>query len=365
MALAILSWFALDPLAPSNQRLAPLESCSAAADALAMSELNQVPNVSAVDRPPDPERNSIPPPPAVWLAGASSPITNLRAQIQRVAPYFRSALLVGEPGCGEEAVAQVLHHLSPISQRRFISLNAADALPLFREHRSDDALASVGMFYIPRPDRLPGSIQASLLGLARRYGPQAPRIVAFAEHGLRPLVTTNGFSPELAEFLGSLRIAIPPLRDRREDIPQLLSASVQRIAIQSGVPIPQLAPDLTDAARLLPWSGNLPQLRAAAKGLLERANRNILHAPDLDAVLGILSQPPAPQAHQPRMICLEDVVQEHIRSVLFACNGNKLRTAEVLGISRSTLYRMLDAPARPSAPSQSTSLHSSRFQMVG
>jgi DNA-binding NtrC family response regulator len=331
-----------------------------------MSELIQVPNFSSADVAAAPQTISKAPPPALWLAGSSAAMTQLRGQIRRVAPYFRSALFVGEPGCGEEAAAQILHQQSPLSQRPFINLRSAEALSLFEGARSEDAVASVGMFYISRPDQLPPIAQTALLSLVRRYGAQAPRIVAFAQRGLRPLVTANGFSPELADFLGSLRIVIPRLRDRREDIPQLLSNLVQRIAAQSGAPLPQLAQDLMDAARILPWHGNLPQLYSAAEGLLERANRHILHAPDLDAVLGSISQPPSSRRHETRMIRLEDVIQEHIRSVLFACNGNKLRTAEALGISRSTLYRMLDIPAHPYPPSSgSQSLDSSNLQMVG
>ena len=291
-------------------------------------------------------------------------MTQLRGQIRRVAPYFRTALFVGEPGCGEEAAARILHQQSPLSQRPFINLKSSDALSLFEGARSEDSVASVGMFYISRPDQLPPIAQTALLNLVRRYGAQAPRIVVFAQRGLRPLVSGNGFSAELADFLGSLRIVIPRLRDRREDIPQLLSNLVQRIAAQTGVPLPQLAPDLMDTARLLPWNGNLPQMHSAAKGLLERKNQHILHAPDLEAVLGSISQPASPHHHETRMIRLDDVIQEHIRSVLFACHGNKLRTAEVLGISRSTLYRMLDIPAQPCSP-PSRSLDPSNLRMAG
>ena len=331
-----------------------------------MSELNRVRDVSSAEFAAAPEMIPKTTPPALWLAGSSAAMTQLRAQIRRVAPYFRTALFVGEPGCGEEAAAHILHQLSPLSQRPFISLKSAETLSLFEEARSEDALASIGMFYISRPDRLRPATQTTLLRLVRRHGPHAPRIVAFAQHGLRPLVSANGFSAELADFLGSLRIVIPPLRDRREDIPQLLSNLLQRIAAKSGAPIPQLAPDLMDAARNLPWHGNLPQLYSAAEALIVRANGRTLHTADLDAVLGSISQQASPRPHEVRMLRLDDVIQEHIRSVLFACNGNKLRTAEVLGISRSTLYRMLDVPAQPdSHPTHSPSAGSSDLQMVG
>lgn len=201
------------------------------------------------------------------------------------------------------------------------------------------------MLYLPRPERLPHAAQMVLLRLIRKRGAQAPRIVAFAERGLRPLVSASGFSPELADCLGALRIVIPPLRERREDAPHLLAHIVQGIAEQNGAAPPQLAPDLLDMVRRLPWPGNLSQLYSVAEGLLQQAGKSVLASADLESVLGAIPQAAGHDRREIRMMRLDDVIQEHIRAVLFACNGNKLRTAEILGISRSTLYRMLDSGA--------------------
>jgi DNA-binding NtrC family response regulator len=310
-----------------------------------MSQRHQPRNLQSPGVAVAPEAVTPFPPLDLWLDGTSPAITQLRSQIRRVAPYFRTALLIGEPGCGEEAAARMIHQLSPLGQRSFLDLASAEAIALFADNRAEEELASVGMLYLSCPAQVSPGIQTELLRLLRRYGPQSPRSVAFVERSLRPLVSASGFSAELAEQLGALRIVIPPLRERREDIPQLLVHILQSIAAQSGARLPELAPDLLDAAKRLPWRGNLTQLYAAGEGLMDRATHLILHAPDLDAVLGAISSPIPPHFREVRMIRLDDVIQEHIRAVLFACNGNKLRTSEVLGISRSTLYRMLDLPS--------------------
>jgi DNA-binding NtrC family response regulator len=293
------------------------------------------------------EPKKISPSPAIWLSGSSAVMTQLRGQIRRVAPYFRTALLAGERGCGEEAAAHILHQLSPRAHQSFFELTTAEAGIRFGTLNYSESVTKEGMLYLPHPEHLPQIAQAALLRLLRERGSQAPRIVAFAERGLRPLVSSAGFSAELADSLGAIRITLPSLRERREDIPQLLTQILHELAALSADTPPQLAPDLLDAAMKLPWPDNFAQLYAAAAGLMQLAAKPFLHADDLETVLGAIPQPQPHERRDIRMVRLDDVIQEHICAVLFACHGNKLRTAEILGISRSTLYRMLEAQAQP------------------
>lgn len=315
-----------------------------------MAALHRMPALASVYPVPTLQANRNALSPDVWLSGSSAVITQLRSQIHRIAPHFRTALLTGERGCGEVAAAHILHQLSPRSQYPFVELTPASAEVRFDAQRRIPSVSSEGMFYLPRPERLSPDAQAALLRLLRERGSQAPRIVAFAERGLRPLVATNGFSAELADSLGALRISLPSLRERSEDIPELLTQLLKDFASASGRTPPQLAPDLLDAARDLPWPGNFLQLQSAVEGLMEHPDQPLLHASDLQFVLGAVPPAPPVDRTEVRMISLDDVIQEHIRAVLYACNGNKLRTADILGISRSTLYRMLEAQAAHATP---------------
>jgi DNA-binding NtrC family response regulator len=279
------------------------------------------------------------------MLGSSAAITLLRGQIHRVAPHFRTALLTGERGCGDITAAHILHQLSPRSQYPFRELTPAYAQLRFGSRPMHAPAAGEGMFYLPRPESLSHDVQAALLRLLRERGSQAPRIVAFAERGLRPLVTTSGFSAELADSLEALHITLPSLRERSDDIPELLSRLLQEFATNLQRTPPMLAPDLFDAARKSPWPGNFPQMQAAVQGLIELTGKPVLHAADLRSVLGTVSQPLPLDRSEIRMVSLDTIIQEHIRAILFACNGNKLRAADILGISRSTLYRMLETHA--------------------
>ena len=287
-------------------------------------------------------------------------MSRLHGQMRYVAPYFRTALLTGERNCGEESVARALHRLSPLAHRPFLELTPDQAELRFDETNLQPSSPVEGLIYLPHPELLHPSSQKSLLRLLRERGAQAPRVVAFAENGIRSLVSMGTFSPELADSLGALRIALPPLRERSEDIPELLNRILQEQSEQQGLQPPQLTSSLLDVATNELWPGNFAQLHAVALVLLERNHDIPLQPSDLTAVLHAIPASPVPERRSTRMVTLDQVIQEHIHAVLFACKGNKLRAAEVLGISRSTLYRMLGSnglatPIEDSAhPSQHT-----------
>jgi DNA-binding NtrC family response regulator len=276
------------------------------------------------------------------LSGTSTAVTQLRAQFRRVAPYYRTAALSGEPGCGDEAVARALHALGPMHEREFLVFHAAEAEDRFTSNHLPAEITMAGALYLAESEQLSRAAQDGLLRLLRMQNSRSTRIIAFVGKGLKPLISAGFFSAELAGALGSLRILLPSLRERAADIPALFQQHME----QHREHAPQLSPEFLAAATRFPWPGNLPQLRSAAEWLLAHRPRLTLSPDDLTAALESLTALPS-KPSGPRLVRLEQVAQEHIRSVLMACNGNKLRAAEVLGISRSTLYRMLDSASAP------------------
>jgi DNA-binding NtrC family response regulator len=272
-------------------------------------------------------------------------MTQLRSQIQRIAPYFRTAMLTGARHCGDHAVAALLHQLSPLADRPLVILDPTDAEMMLGEPFPPSAITDAGMLFLIWPERLSNTAQMTLLRLLRQRKPTPPRVVIFAEHGLRPLVSTGAFSAPLEATLSALRIALPTLRERADDIPSLLHTHVGQAAAQAGHPIPQLTPALLEAAQQHTWPDNLRDLRAVAGLLLQQNPTTPLDADTFQSILQAVPTGPPADRRAVRLIRLEQLIQEHVRAVLLACNGNKLRAAEVLGISRSTLYRMLDNPA--------------------
>ena len=255
--------------------------------------------------------------------GESSFAERLRVQVRRIAPHFRTALLTGEPGTGKEEVARELHRLSPVAEHPFLACPADD----FAAGAVDPV--RFGTLYLERLEALNPSLQSRLLARLQRLDarPGEIRIIVSTESPLRGMVASGRLRQDLYIHIGAIEIRLPRLRDRPEDLPAMLS----------GLP---LAPLAVSRLREHTWPGNLRELvqvltqaHLAADGLtIEPSHLPVLIAP-----------PAVPQ--QASDARLELVLKRHVADVLERCAGNKLRASEMLGISRSTLYRMLDAPA--------------------
>lgn len=256
---------------------------------------------------------------------------------------------MGEPGCGEETVARQLHQMCPAHDLEFVMLHAADAEERFAEGAD---WRGVGLLYLPEAERLSRVGQEGLLRMMRQRGAHHPRVVAFVGRGLKPYISAGFFLPELAGCLTSLRLTLPTLRERAGDLPalveqQLHSRRMEQAAVGLRTRPVYVTDEFLAAVTAQEWPGNLHQLNDVVDWLVEHRAGLPLSAADLRSALEANEQKPRPVVSQTRLVKLDEIVQEHVRMVLLACHGNKLKAAEVLGISRSTLYRMLDAAEAP------------------
>lgn len=284
---------------------------------------------------------------ALSLLGPSAAMSQLWSQIRRLAPHVRAVLLTGDPDCGQEAVARLLLDLSHAPKRNFVRINAADAENTLVRPSALNSLPADVFLFLPDVDQLSPAAAEGLLRLMRMRRSRPFTVVAAASEDLRPLVSSKRFSGELADALAPIRIQIPCLKQRPEDLPMLLSHLLSVRASEAGRTLPHLAENLLRAAMEYAWPGNLSELARVTALLLESSDEALeLTSADLHRALAVRPSQRPESPGTVRMVPLDTIVQEHINAVLLACRGNKLRAAEVLGISRSTLYRMLDAASQ-------------------
>lgn len=306
-------------------------------------------------RPVSVQASSEPRADAQRLVGPSPAMARLWSQIRLLAPHFRVALLTGEPGCGADAVAQALHDLSPFAGTPLLRIRAVDADRQLRHPAALFGNAPRGALFLTDIDRLSPASQQVVMRFLKLRRHRRIAIVASTSVDLRPLVSAGTFNAELFANLGSLRIQIPSLRERVQDIPLLTHQFLQAEATRQGRSVPLLEPGLVGTITDYTWPGNIDQLRSAISWMLEHCDGPLTSAELHSAIAEVRAETESAEAPV-RMVPLDHVVQEHVRAVLIGCNGNKLRAAEVLGISRSTLYRMLDAASVAGGSSPLTTL---------
>jgi two-component system response regulator AtoC len=211
-----------------------------------------------------------------------------------------------------------------------------------------DPATLTGFIYLDRVDLLAPPGQGILLGVLKALQDRPPGravVIASSQTSLRQMASQGLLLPDLAYRLTAIRFAIPPLRQRREDIAPLAQFLLDRICARYQQRTVILGPG--SLARLLQhnWPGNVRELASVLEtGVLEAAN-GVIKPTDLALPDGpqpnLDGQPGQQPATRPADLSLDAVIRQHVQYVLDLNRGNKLRAARQLAISRSTLYRIL------------------------
>jgi len=284
--------------------------------------------------------------------------------MRRIAPHFRSVLVTGRSGTGKELVARALHLLSPVSDGPFVVCNCAGVPETLAESEwfghvkgaftgavSDKSglfeHAHGGTVFLDEIGEMPFSLQAKLLRVLQTHEIQRIGSLAVRKLDLRVIAATNRnlhheasqhrFREDLFYRLNAVGIELPPLTERKEDLPLLESHFVAKFAAEYGKNIRGIS---RRAQRLLSsyhWPGNIRQLANVIANACLMADGPLIDIRHLPLELRSVDQGQVSLAS----MSLAQIQREHARRVLEMVGGNKLRAAEILGVSRSTLYNLL------------------------
>jgi two-component system response regulator AtoC len=271
--------------------------------------------------------------------GVSTAWRKLLMQAEMAAPHVQVATIEGEHGSGKHTLARFLYNRSPLSGSSFQRCDAREWLVT----DADPATLS-GLTYLDRVDLLAPPGQGLLLGVLKAIQDRSPGrfvLLASSQTSLRQMAAQGLLLPDLAFRLTAVRFAIPPLRQRREDISVLAQSLLDRICARYQQRPVIFGPGTL--ARLLQhnWPGNVRELAAVLETALLEAVNGVIRPGDLALPTRFETPRELHPATQTSSLDLDTVIQQHVQYVLDLNRGNKLRAARQLGISRSTLYRIL------------------------
>ncbi|MGH9534543.1 MAG: sigma-54-dependent transcriptional regulator [Terriglobales bacterium] len=304
------------------------------------------------------------------MIAESRPMRSVLELLARVGPSGANVLITGEHGTGKELAARALHALSPRAAKPWVAVNVG-GLPegvfeselfghvrgAFTDAKADRLgrfeMADAGTLFLDEVGNLPLAQQAKLLravqtGEIERVGSSRTRrvdvrIVSATNADLAPAAASGQFRPDLLFRLNTVEIHVPPLRERREDIPLLAGHFLAHFAAHYRKPFTAEAGFDPAAMRLMleyTWPGNVRELEHA----VERAVLLATGARIVAADLGLSRHPPLKAESGQRLeeMTLEEVERVLIQKTMERCAGNISQAAKALGLSRSGLYRRLE-----------------------
>lgn len=289
------------------------------------------------------------------MVGRSSIVQRLFSQMRSTARHLRIATVEGETGTGKALAARTLHDIGTASKAPFTPCPAtqffsngpslATPIPLLKDARNGTLfLSHVEELSLEQQTRLVSFLQWLDNQQARRIPDSVPRQVFFSSsQPLRRLAASSSFRADLCHRLTAIRFAIPPLRERRDDLALLADFFARRFSATHGKPVRGLAPHALPRLTAHTWPGNVRELESVIHSAALECEGQWIRPIDIP----VLSPSPADIASNPVVPeddpNLDRAILRHINLVLTRVDGNKLRAAKMLGISRSTLYRLLDS----------------------
>jgi DNA-binding NtrC family response regulator len=323
----------------------------------------------------------------------SEPMQRVLRTIARLGPYKATVLVYGESGTGKELVARALHTLGPVPKGPFVTFNCSNLLETLAESQlfghvrgaftdaREDSLgyfrsANGGTLFLDEIGELPLRLQPKLLravethevqpvGSAQSYKVDI-RLIAATNRDLRAMVKAGTFRDDLYYRLSATAIMIPPLRERQEGLEALAAHFIENYNQLFGKHIRYISRRALDALQRHDWPGNVREFshaiqsavmltdndRITAQALpdhvLHRGGDELLPTAEFaGAGLALRDVPPGGVALAPALddgsgsLLLDEVIKRTLVRSLEETEGNRRRAADLLGISRSTLYRML------------------------
>jgi DNA-binding NtrC family response regulator len=298
--------------------------------------------------------------PETEMIGSSAAMVEIYKTVARVAPTDATVIIEGETGTGKELVARMIWRNSRRAGQAFIPVDCGSIAPSLLESELFGAVrgaytgadrdrvgvfeaANRGTVFLDEIGEIDGSFQLALLRFleghqirpvgSSRYREVDVRVVAATNRNLQRMVDDGKFREDLWYRLNTLRITLPPLRERRSDIPLLVRFFVNKYNGRYGRET-KLMDSGVKALQDYTWPGNVRQLQHMVERLVILTER--IDAETVHDALTIM------EAREKPVETLADAEEDQIRRVLSATGGNKSKAAQILGIERKTLYRKLE-----------------------
>jgi DNA-binding NtrC family response regulator len=295
------------------------------------------------------------------LVGRDPQMIEIYKLVGQLAANRASVLIRGETGTGKEVIARAIHFNSPDANEPFLAVNCTAFAPNLLEselfghvrgaftgavssHKGRFALAGAGAIFLDEVGDTSVEFQSKLLRVledheyypvgAERSERTDARVIAATHRDLEERIADGLFREDLYYRLRVVEITVPPLRERLTDLPLLAQHLVRRAASTLHREVPLISNEAMEALRLHPWPGNVRELENCLTRAVVVSTGDVIRPEHL--AIG-----PVPANAQGRLSTLEELERTHVARALSATGGHKARTAEILGVSRPRLNRLM------------------------